>query len=151
VTQSQWKLVVAAELLVILVLAAFVRGDDQVLAVDPGAPAAPTDSRSSTLASAGLTAPAAMDVPPPPLPVARRTEVVAKAVPGDPVGILLRGKLRSSDGRAVARPTIYLRQPGIVRGRPAAVGSVGAWAATGLQPGEWIVTVRADGFATLET
>jgi hypothetical protein len=66
----------------------------------------------------------------------------------DPFGILLRGKITTRDGGALANPSLYVgRDEG---GSSAQVAKDGEYAAGGLQPGSWRANVRADGYVAQE-
>ena len=72
-----------------------------------------------------------------------RTAVLAQWQPEDPIGVMLTGTVRWQDGTPVAEPGIYLRQGRASHGASSA--SDGSYAIIGLQPGEWDVSLRAEG------
>jgi hypothetical protein len=76
---------------------------------------------------------------------AQRTEIVAKWNAEDPIGILLCGSVRWSDGRAVAEPSLSCKLG--ERWASASTAKDGTFAMPGLQPGDCKLTVRADGAA----
>ena len=146
--QRLWVLVLA-ELLVILLLALQVFGGSP----DRGGQASTGMARSGDEGLQAVQSAPGEGVAQPPTDVAgtgargERVAVAAKWNPDDKVGILLQGTLRSRDGSVVKDPSVYVGNEQV--GRSAAAVVDGAWAVTGLQPGEWSIHVRADGFAAL--
>lgn len=73
----------------------------------------------------------------------QRQPVAAKWNPEDPVGVLLTGTVRWSDGTPLADPNVSAKLD--KRYAPSDGGADGAYALAGLSPGEWTVSVRAEG------
>jgi len=138
-------LLVLAELVVLLVLALQwgVRGAT-ALANDRSAPVnTPADAPvrpAAALPGAAGSAPA------------ERTPATAtqdaRVDANDPIGILLTGTIRGSDGTLVEGASAGVHRDREYRGSNS--GGPGAFAIAGLQPGEWTLTCRADGFAPHE-
>lgn len=100
-------------------------------------PAEPVEVRTGSPVPLADRAPVerrAADVPEPPM------------VADDPVGILLTGRVLGPDGAPVPDAGVALRRGRESRAGNAAAGS-GRYAVAGLQPGEWQLTCRAEGFA----
>ncbi|HEX5051279.1 MAG TPA: carboxypeptidase-like regulatory domain-containing protein [Planctomycetota bacterium] len=98
--------------------------------------------------------PAAAEVAPGPAPGAApvEREAAAPAVPelaaGDALGILVTGNIRSTDGTPVDGASVYYRRDREYHSGDAA--APGVYAVAGLQPGEWQLTCRAEGFGNHE-
>ena len=75
-------------------------------------------------------------------------EPVPAIVPGDAMGIVLSGTIRSSDGKPVEGASVYVRRDR--DGRSGNSAGPGCYAVAGLQPGEWKLTCRAEGYAQHE-
>ncbi len=78
--------------------------------------------------------------------------VAAEQVPavaaGDAFGIIVSGTIRGSDGKLVEGANVYLRRDR--EGRSSNSAGAGCYAIVGLQPGEWTLTCRAEGYAPYE-
>ena len=168
---QRWVLLALVELLVIVLLAVQVCGAGAAASAPatPPHPAPSGASASEDVAAAGSDAPLASPSPNRAEPAAdaassaaaterrgaasttggARAPLPAEHLAGDSIGILLHGSVRSRYGGAVREPSVLVRDS-LGKGRPATVSADGAWALCGLAPGEWSVTVRAEGFATLE-
>ncbi|HEX5051415.1 MAG TPA: carboxypeptidase-like regulatory domain-containing protein [Planctomycetota bacterium] len=94
---------------------------------------------------------AALALPPVREPVFERQQVgspMAAVAAGDPIGILVGGTVRSVDGWPIPSAGVTFR-----RGDEYHIGSTepnGAYAALGLDPGEWSLTCNAEDFAQVE-
>jgi len=138
---------VIVELAIVVLLAVALFGSgvsapkDAAPGADPGR-AVPVPAPADVPASAE-PAPVVPSAPSPAEPSPTRTAVAARWNPDDPVGVLLTGSVRWNDGRAAAEASVGLR-----RGKDFRSGSSskdGSYAVVGLAPGEWSLTVRADG------
>jgi hypothetical protein len=91
----------------------------------------------------------AANLTPPPGAVARERQAAPMPWrPDDPIGILLTGRVRWSDGGAVESPSVYA-----VQGKKRASGQSGkdgSYALVGLAPGEWSFRLNIDGGVAVE-
>jgi hypothetical protein len=76
----------------------------------------------------------------------KRQVVSAPWQPDDPVGILLSGVVRWSDGVRVVEPSVSARQGKVYANGDSSED--GSYALVGLSPGEWQVTLRSEGGVT---
>ena len=67
----------------------------------------------------------------------------------DPVGIVVQGTVRDTNGAPVAQASVSFSQGNSYRGGESLTN--GAYAAAGLQPGEWQLYCSAEGFGQYET
>ena len=81
-------------------------------------------------------------------PTPAREPVAASWQADDPVGVLLTGVVRSRDGGIVPEPNVSALREGRRRGGSGAAD--GSFALTALSPGDWTITVRAEGAADHE-
>jgi hypothetical protein len=67
----------------------------------------------------------------------------------DPIGVMLTGTARWSDGAVIADPAIWLQLAG--KTRSASCAADGSFVAIGLTPGEWSATIRTEGAESKQT
>ena len=142
-------LLVLAELVVLVLLALqwFGRGATAV-AGDRTAPG--VVATGSTIETAAVT-PLANENVPANAPPERRAapEPVLAVASRDAIGIVVSGTIRSSDGKLVDGASPHLHRDR--EGHSGNSAGPGCYAIAGLQPGEWTLTCRADGYAPYET
>jgi len=137
-------LLVIAELLVIVLLALQWAGSSAtVLAGDHAAPPSATNTNGAvpaagTVAATTPSAPAER--------VAATTD--ARVAARDAIGVIVGGTIRGTDGTLVEGASIGLRRDNEYHGGNTA--APGAYAIGGLQPGEWTMLCRAEGYAQHE-
>ena len=143
-------LLVLAEfvVLVLLVLIAMQWLTSGTTAVAGDRPAASVVRTENPIAAAAAR-PANGDVPAS-APTERHTaaEQVPAIAAGDAIGIVVSGTIRSSDGKLVEGARVYVYRDR--EGRSGNGAGPGCYAVAGLQPGEWTLTCRADGYAPHE-
>lgn len=88
------------------------------------------------------------DIEPERSPAPAREPVAAGWQADDPVGVLLMGVVRSRDGEIVPEPSVSALLDG--QRRRGAGAADGSYALAALSPGDWTITVRAEGAADLE-
>ncbi len=138
--------IVAIEAVVCAVLGAAVFGRDDARDVDAvadvRAPAAPPAAAVAAAGDAALDPVSAVD-PKPSATSAMREAARAKHQPDDLLGVMLTGTVRWRDGAPVGGASLWAaRDTQNVSGEG---GADGAFAMLRLTPGEWQLTVRADG------
>jgi hypothetical protein len=136
----------AIELLIAVLLAVQVFADRPPPA-PPVAPAGAGDAPRPAHATA-TAAPAAAPAPQPAPAAASareapRERAAARWRDGDPVGVLLTGTVRGSDGKPADVSLSAKLDKSLVSASATADGS---YALVGLRPGEWTVTLRGTGF-----
>ncbi|HEX6811154.1 MAG TPA: carboxypeptidase-like regulatory domain-containing protein, partial [Planctomycetota bacterium] len=141
--------------LLLLVLAEIVVLALLVLQWSAGSATALANARPGPPATtpAALAVPAATEIPAASTAGAEAERTLAAADDArvdarDPLGILLSGTIRSSDGTLVEGASVGVRRDTEHRGGNSV--EPGSFAIAGLLPGEWKLTCRADGFAPHE-
>lgn len=137
------ELVVAAWLILQVFAAPVV---DQPVALP--SPVTRSEDAPAVLATSGLRSPVANLTPPSGAAARERQAAPMPWRPDDPVGILLTGTVRWSDGGAVESPSVYAAQ-----GQKNASGESakdGSYALVGLTPGEWAFHLNIDGGVAVE-
>lgn len=139
-----WIVAIEAFLCAVLGAAVFGRDDarDVDAVADVRAPAAPPAAAVAAAGDAALDPVSAVD-PKPPATSAMREAARAKYQPDDLLGVMLTGTVRWRDGAPVGGASLWAaRDTQNVSGEG---GPDGAFAMLRLTPGEWQLTVRADG------
>jgi hypothetical protein len=139
-------LLVLAEFLLVVLLAVLWFGGTPSAARGTGAaPSAPPPKANVSVAVAE-----AQPSAPAPAPIERHeaAPTVPDVVADDPLGILVTGSIRSTDGTPVVGANVYFRRDRDYRNGDSA--APGVYAAGGLLPGAWKVTCNADGYANFE-
>lgn len=113
-------------------------------------PSAVTTSEDAPaeVAASGFRSPAAIVTPPSGAAARERQAAPMPWSPDDPIGILLTGTVRWSDGGAVESPSVYA-----VQGKKNASGESakdGSYALVGLAPGEWAFRLSIEGGVAVE-
>lgn len=142
-------LLVLAEFVVLVLLAMQWLGSGTT-AVAGDRPAPPTTPPTEAAAGVAAAMPPANGSVPANAPVERRAaaEQVPAVAAGDAIGIIVSGTIRSSDGTLIEGARVGLRRDRDYRSGNSA--APGAYAIAGLQPGEWTLWCRADGYAQHE-
>lgn len=137
---------VLAEFLVIVLLAALWLGSAPSIAGTTAAAPPPPPAADVPVAHADAQVPK-----PTPAPIERleAPPAIVDIAADDPLGILVTGSIRSSDGTPIEGASVYFSRDRDYRSGDGALP--GVYAAAGLSPGEWKVTCRAEGFGNFES
>lgn len=139
---------VAAEFVVLVLLAVSWLARPSAGAEDRHGSSGPTSPKAVAVPANSAPTPTTLETNAP----ATERQAAAAAEPdvtsGDPLGILVSGTVRSSDGKPIEGASVGWRREDTYR--YCSSTAPGSYALTGLLPGEWQLTCRAEGFVPHE-